>query len=154
MAFGFRIQGYRSGPRAVLLMHNAHCKCWREDQTPPHVDRFNTKSAREGQTTDKHDRLRWIQIWPELWIKWHLYHFGLAIFNFCSSTFYIKIPLGHFRSACCEYQTWHESVIVSVCLQVECKGPLQIAQLANGQDRCLGSRWRCWDPKCTQVVAR
>ena len=143
--------------RAVLLMHNAHCICWREDQPPPQhrLQTCSTPSPLErGRPQTSTHRLRWIQIWPQLWIKWHLYNFDRAIFNFCSSTFYIKIPLGHFRSACCEYQTWHESVIVSVCLQVECKGPLQIAQLANGQDRCLGSRWRCWDPKCTQVVAR
>ena len=38
--------------KAVLFMHNSNCTCWREDQT--HVDMFNTKSAREGQTTDKH----------------------------------------------------------------------------------------------------
>ena len=91
------------------------------DQLPPqHRLTCSTPSPLErGRPQTSTNRLRWIQIWPELWIKWHLYNFGRAIFNFCSSTFNIKIPLGHFCSACCEYQTWHETVIVSVsCLRV------------------------------------
>ena len=66
------------------------------DEKIKHMLTCSTPSPLEsGRPQTSTHRLRWIQIWPELWIKWDLYHFGRAIFNSGSSTFYIKTPLGH-----------------------------------------------------------
>ena len=60
-------------------------------------------------------RLRWIQIWQELWIKWHLHNFRMVgqFSTFVVVLFTWKPHQDNF-SAYCEYQAWHECVIVSV----------------------------------------